>query len=214
MFWFAAAAVVMSAAQAKKQANTANQANSQQYLDSLKQTNAQNKAIMEANVANTVRTAYRVNIAQLETARNKKALAQQGYNITEEGMKGLSENVANAAASGTVGSSVDAAADNIIKKQDDATLALDQTFDDMMLNAELNVDQIIQNGIDSLLSPVQQQISAPRLTDSNMAGFLAGASTAANYYASGKLNLGSLQKRPVNGSSASLFGSSSYGAFD
>ncbi|APU03185.1 internal virion protein [Ralstonia phage phiAp1] len=192
MSWGIVAGVAITTVAGAMSANKRNEQANNNYVDSLKQTNAQNDAIMEANVANTIRTAYRVGIQQLQTNRQKRQLAEQGYDIGVKGMSALGATQANAAASGTVGSSVDAAADNIRKKQDDALLNLDNTFKETMQNAALAIEQTVMQGKDSLRHAVQAQQSAPIEENPWTAGLAAGAGTALSAYAGGSMSLGGL----------------------
>lgn len=192
MFWFAAAAVASSFLQGMSGANKRNAEANQRYVDSVHQTNAQNDAIMEANTANTIRTAYRVGIQQLQANRQKRQLAEQGYDIGVQGMQALGATTANAAASGTVGSSVDAAANNIRKKQDDALLHLDNTFAETMQNAALAIEQTTMQGIDSLRHAVKPNMEVPKQEDAFSAGLAGAAGSALSMYASGAMNLGSI----------------------
>lgn len=176
-------------------ANAADKANrnaDRQYIADLNRTNAQNDAIMEANLTNSIRTAYRVGIQQLQANRQKRMLAEQGYDIGVKGMEALGGNVANAAASGSVGSSVDAAADNIRKKQDDALLQLDNTFDETMQNAAIGIEQTVMQGIDTLRHAAKPNMSMPEHEDVVMAGLSGAAGSALSMYASGNISLGSL----------------------
>lgn len=198
MFWFALAAVALSAASAKSSANANNAAGSAAYTDSLKGVTADNQAIQEANLTNTIRTGYKVGLINLQRARTKKQAIEAGFDVSVKGAEGLAETQNNAAASGTVGSSVDAAADNIRKKVDDAQIGIDQSFMEEMLNANLQVEQTVMQGMDALQSSRSVNTTMPKQTNSNTAALMAGASTFASFYASGKLSLGQQTQPTIN----------------
>ena len=193
MFWFALAAVALSAAQAGKQANAANQASSEAYTDSLKQTNAQNDAILQANTANVIRTGYRIGLQNLQKARAVQQASQQGADLSAKGLEALGQNQAVAAASGTIGASVDAVADDIKKKVAETQIDYDQTFAQTMENAQIAIQQTVMAGQDALRSSVKVNNTLPSQQNSLQAALIAGASTFAQQYATGKLSLGSTQ---------------------
>lgn len=190
MFWFALAGIALSAAQAGKGANAANQNAAASYSASLRGVNAENEAIAEANAANVIRTGYRVGIHNLQQSRAKKQAIEQGYDISVQGAAQLGDSIANAAASGTVGSSVDAAVDLIKKKEDEALIDLDQAYAENVLNSNLELEQIIMQGKDALLTARDINSTMPKYQNATTAALLAGAGTFANMYASDKLSLG------------------------
>jgi hypothetical protein len=193
MFWFALASVAMSAAQAAKSANSANQASSEAFTDSLKQANAQNDAILQANTANTIRTGYRIGLQNLQKARAIQQASQQGADLSAKGLEALGQNQAVASASGTIGASVDAVTDDIKKKIAETQIDYDQTFADTMENAQIAIQQTVMAGQDSIRSSVKPNLTMPHQQNSLQAALIAGASTAMTQYASGKLSLGDAQ---------------------
>lgn len=193
MFWFALAAVAMQAANSAKAANASNQASSQAYTDSLKSTNAQNDAILQANTANTIRTGYRVGLQNLQKARIVLDASQQGYDLSVKGIQAMGQNQAVAAASGTVGASVDAVKDDIQKKVAETQIGYDQTFEQMMENAQIGIQQTIMSGQDAILSSAKFNTTMPNQVSSLQSALVTGAAGFANAYAGGKLSLGGAQ---------------------
>lgn len=181
--------------QSASSSNAANQQASQSYTQSLKTVDAQNDAILQANTANVIRTGYRVGLQNLQTARATIQASQQGYDISTQGVAAMGQNQAVAAASGTVGSSVAAAAGDIEKKMGEAQIDNDVTFADTMQNAQIAVQQTIMAGQDAILSPVDVNSTLPNQTNSLSNALLATAGSFASTYASGKLKLGA--KAPV-----------------
>jgi len=190
MWWFAVAAVAMSAMQATKQANMQNTAAAQAYTQSLKQANAQNDAIMQANTANMIRTGYRIGLQNLQKSRAVLQASQQGFDLSAKGIEALGANQAQAAASGTVGSSVDAVTQDIQKKVAETQIGYDQSFEQLMENANIGIEQTVMAGRDALLSSVKPNHIAPYMQNPTQAGIAAGLGTLANMYASGNMSLG------------------------
>lgn len=193
MFWFALAAIAAQAANSAKQTNAANQAASQSYTDSLKQTNAQNDAILQANTANVIRTGYRVGLQNLQKARAVQDASQQGYDLSVKGVEAMGQSQAVAAASGTIGASVDAVQSDIQKKVAETQIGYDQSFEDMMENAQIAIQQTIMAGQDSLLSSAKFNTTLPNQASSLQAALITGAQGFASAYAGGKLSLGGAQ---------------------
>lgn len=192
MFWFALAAVA-SAASAAKNANAQNQASSLAYIDSLKSTNAQNDAILQANTANVIRTGYRVGLENLQKSRMVMQASQQGYDLSVQGVQAMGQNQAVAAASGTIGSSVDAVKEDIQKKQAETQNSYDVSFEQMMENAQIGIQQTIMAGQDSIQSSVKVNTTLPNQQSSLQAALISGASSFVSAYAGGKLSLGGAQ---------------------
>ena len=197
MFWFALGAAALSAMSAKKSATAGNTQSLNGYTDSLKSVQAQNLAIQEANLANTIRTGYRVGIQQLQKGRMQKNAIEQGYDVSVQGQIALGDNLANAAASGTVGASVDAAADQIRKKADDAIIDVDQAYMEELLNSNLAIEQIVLQGKDALQSPVSVNNTMPKTVNANTQAIMAGVGTFASMYASSQLSLGQPQQNRI-----------------
>lgn len=201
MFWFALAAVASSAMQNGKAASAAQQAKSEAstaelnaYTDSLKQVDTQNAAIDAANTANLVRTGYKVGIQNLQIARLKKQAAEQGYDLSAQGVQAMGQTVANASASGTVGQSVDAAVSDIQKKQDEAQIDQDQSFSDMLENAHLALQQTVMAGQDAMISTINPNLTVPTVQNNPnntwTAALLGGAGTALSLYSQNSISLG------------------------
>lgn len=193
MFWFALAAVAAQAAQNAKQTNASNQAASQAYTDSLKSTNASNDAILQANTANMIRTGYRVGLQNLQKARYVLDASQQGYDLSVKGITALGQNQAVASASGTVGASVDAVQNDIQKKQAETQIGYDQTFETMMENAQIGIEQTIMQGSDMIRYSQKYNTTMPNQQSSLQAALITGAAGFANAYAGGQLSLGGAQ---------------------
>jgi len=190
MFWFALAAVALAAKSAASQANASNAASMDAYTNSLEATSSTNEAIQTANLTNTIRTGYKVGLINLQRANTKKQAIQAGYDVSVKGADALAATQNNAAASGTVGSSVDAAADNVKKKVDDSQIGIDQSFMQEMLNANLQIEQTVNQGIDSLQSARKVNQTMPTTANAFTSALIGGASTAFSMYAASSMSTG------------------------
>ena len=162
-------------------------------LQGITQARASNKAaaaeaaaIQQANTQNTIRTAARAALIQAQLAAAAKQQAQAGFDIDRQKKQALGAASASAAASGTIGASVDAVQQEIDMAADEADSRLNAEWDLTLANAEQQLSDTVQSGLDALQSgrPVAS-------VGSQALGLLlnTAASTASTYYMS-KMNLG------------------------
>lgn len=182
-----------------------------QWAAKLRQTTAQNKAINEANMENVLRTGYMVGIQNLQKARSKIAAAEQGYNLSVQGSEALGDTVANAAASGTVGSSVDAVQGNVKKKLDEAQITTDVNFMAEMVNHHIGIEQTLMAGKDAQRSAIDPDNTKPSVRSPWSAALGSLVGSAINNYASGSLSLGGSQSAGNAAGGISLGGKSGQG---
>lgn len=171
------ASMAMGAASAAQN----NVASSNQYVNSLKGVNATNEAISAANIANTIRTGYRVGILNVQKAQATKASVQSGYDLSAQGIQAMGMNEANAAASGTIGASVDAVSNNIRKKAAEAQIDIDVNYETTMMNFDNQLNDLVQQGIDSLKSPIAADTSGPVTQNQFTAALVAGVQSGIGY---------------------------------
>lgn len=171
------ASMAMGAASAAQN----NVASSNQYVNSLKGVNATNEAIAAANVANTIRTGYRVGILNVQKAQATKASVQSGYDLSAQGIQAMGTNEANSAASGTIGASVDAVSNNIRKKAAEAQIDIDVNYETTMMNFDNQLNDLVQQGIDSLKSPITADTSGPATQNQFTAALMAGVQSGIGY---------------------------------
>lgn len=198
---------VVSAGTAAYQANQANKAgqrgalaaNNQSYKDyiaSVNSTMENNRAIGEANTLNTIRTGYKVGLLNLQTARLKEKAAQEGWDVSLKTADMLGNAEAMAAASGTVGSSVDAISANIRKKSDEAQIAVSENWYGTLENQNFQLNAITSAGIDALQSTQDVMdvngINTRTFTGANVfaAGLVAGGTSLVSSYANSQMSLG------------------------
>lgn len=177
-------------ASANAKLNAANQT-----LGAAKQTLADNTAIIKANVANTVRTGYRVGLANMQRGLQKRQNIQHGFDITKAGVDALGQSSANAAAAGSIGSSVDAVAQDIQMKVGEATASLANKAETDAANFNTQIESLVTEGNMALQSGREVGISATVNTSAGGvsvggAALLAGVSSFASNYYSNKMSLG------------------------
>ena len=198
-----------SNAAANAQAKAQNNAAYNNYTNSVKQTMEANKAIGEANTLNIIRAGYKIGILNLQTARLKEQAAVEGWNVSKTAAEALGNAEANAAAAGTVGSSVDAVTNDIRKRSTEAQIAVDVNWYHTLENQNIALDQTVQQAQD-----MQQSVrSIPDISTVNTVsppqqsalGSIAGA--ALQMFAGSKLNLGAAMPSaaPANTSGAFSF---------
>ena len=174
-------------------------ANNQAYKDYIASVNAttgNNRAIAEANTINTIRTGYKVGLLNMQTARLKEKAATEGWDVSLKTTEMLGDSAAMAAASGTIGASVDAISANIRKKSNEAQIAVDANLYDSLENQNFQLNAITTAGIDALRSPEDIRdlngISTRSYTGTSLfaAGAMGGVAAGANLYASSQMSLG------------------------
>jgi hypothetical protein len=176
----------------------------QKYTQALQQqqltwdkNSADNQAIAEANLTNTIRTGYRVVILNLQRAQAKKKAIQDGYDVSVQRQQALGAATANAAAAGTIGPSVDAVANDIEQKISAAQTSLAENLDQTNENLDTALHDIVTNGEDTLRSPEKAymtKLNAPKGFSYLGAAFDAGMEMGEEYLSS-KMSLGLDKKK-------------------
>lgn len=145
---------------------------------------AQNKAIREANTKNMIRTGYEVGMLNVQKGQKLVELQQRRATVREAELADLSYAQNNAAASGTVGASVDAVLSDVRMQYDKARADISAENEIDALNFNTALHSTIQGGIDAL----KQAVRPTGMSDMAMLGraVVAGASQ----YAGDKMSLG------------------------
>jgi hypothetical protein len=166
---------------------------------------ADNKAIAEANLTNTIRTGYRVGMLNVQAAQAKKRAIEQGYDISVTREQALGAATANAAAAGTIGSSVAAVASDIESKVGQATNRVADNLDMTELNEGTQLNDILNAGHDVLRSPEKLNIIQPNSPAgfSWSGAFLNAAIDMGEQYLGSKMNLGLGQQGGAAGGASS-----------
>lgn len=116
------------------------------------QNTADNKAIADANLTNQIRTGFKVGLLNVQRAQAKKQAMEQGFDIGKMRQQVLGAVTANAAAAGTIGSSVDAVVGDIEQKVGDARIKAGENFEIQSENFDTQLSDIVTQGHDVLRS--------------------------------------------------------------
>lgn len=199
MAWVAIGTAVVSTVQGASAASKQNKANSKQYAAAMQEESlawsrniGDNKAISEANLQNTIRTGYKVGLLNVQRAQAKKAALQQGINLSRSVLQLTGAATANAAASGTVGSSVDAVITDINMREGETLAQMDADYVVQSDNFDTQLHDLLMSGMDQLQSA--DNASVRKATKPNDIGFgevLAnGVIAGASRYISDNMTLG------------------------
>lgn len=181
MSWFmAGSAAVTTLSSGMAGSASAKQAN--------KQSVRENQAIIKANVANTIRTGYRVGLANMQRGLQKKQAVQHGFDISKAGVEALGQVNANAAAAGSIGASVDAVANDVKMKVGEAQAAAQDQNEIDAENFKTQIAGIVTEGLDTVQGATKSNAQS---ASSIWGGALAsGVSQFASSYLTSKMNLG------------------------
>lgn len=184
MVWPLIAMAGMSMMQQNQQGKATALAAKDRALDNI----AESKAIMEANRKNFQQTTYRIGMLNVQKAQEVRALEQQKFEVGAQEQQALGSASVNAAASGTVGASVDAV-------QSDIQMAFDKVRDQITDENELNalnyntaLYDLITNGQNELITQAQFRKAPGGASQLQMLGN--AAMEVASKYVSQKMDLG------------------------
>lgn len=163
---------------------------------------AENEAIIKANVANTIRTGYRVGLLNIQRGLTRRQMQQKGFDITAATQSALGATNANAAASGTIGASVDAVVNDIRMKQGEAQAQLQNDFEIEEMNFNTQLTELVHQGLDAVQAPSKLKLASNKDIMGN--ALLAGLTTFGSMYAQSKFDLGLGNKAPVPGTPADM----------
>lgn len=182
-----------------------------QERDALDANLATNTAIAAANLQNTIRTGYKTGLLNVQRGQaRRQALAAQNA-LGVQGLQALSQNGANAAASGTMGASVDAAVSDIEMKLSDARTMQMENENLTMINFDTQMHDLLQQGQDSLRAADKSKVT--KTAEAKIIGMgealLKTGMDMAGKYLSSQMSLGtgsapSATPRPVNTSFSSI----------
>lgn len=163
-----------------------------------KQVSKENSERATANLANAVRGTYRAGLLNLQEGQYKKSAIQQGFDMSVAGADALGKVSANAAASGTVGASVDAVLNDVEQRVGEA------------LAQQVDVAEVVQFNFDVQREEIQsevergqyQMVTADLQSDKDIYknALISGALTAGSMYTSSQMSLGP-GKSPSSGGS-------------
>lgn len=156
------------------------------------QYNEQVRQITANNLALTTRNAYVTGLMNMQLGLTKKQLAQRGADVRTAGLqaKGLLE--ANAAASGAIGASVEAARSDIQSKVDQAGQVVQDEWEMTLTNYNNELESNRINMLNSIVVPNKPTYRGASLLDNIFSSTLRTAVSFGSNYAlqSMRLNLG------------------------
>lgn len=123
---------------------------SQQRNAEAKGASSDNKAIREANVKNFTNTTFRVGLLNVQKAQQKKELQQVKADLGSAELQASSTAANNAAASGTVGASVDAVQTDIQQAYDRQLALVNEENEANAQNYNTALYDLITNGSNSI----------------------------------------------------------------
>ena len=141
-------------------ANTQNQ-NLKVVNNQLSQVTASNDAIIEANTKNTAATNFKAGLLNMQLGIQKKNAAANRITIGEQGSLALGQVNANAAAAGTVGSSVKAVAQDVERTMGNALVRSAEDWDIQAQNFQTSMHDLYANMENSIGSATVGHLPDP-----------------------------------------------------
>ncbi len=124
----------------------------QQNKSAARQATEEAAAIREANDKNFSRTMFRAGMLDLQRADELRLLSQRKADLGTQEAQALGATANNAAASGTVGASVDAVQSDVQAQFDRARATISEDAERNLETFNMQLQDIVQNGQDQLQS--------------------------------------------------------------
>lgn len=198
--WVAGGLAVASMAVSVAGQNSAAKAGGKQASRTINQQNMQsvadNEAVVRSNMQSIVRTNYKAGMLNMQLGLRKKQLLQEGHSVTAQTQQVLGAANVNAAAAGSVGSSVDAVVNDITMKAGEAQAQLRENYNQELTNFNNELESIALNNDGAIQSARKyESFGAPEGPSSAQmwgTALMAGAGTFMSLYGqkSQNLNLG------------------------
>lgn len=150
MYQMLGAAALFGGLQARNSAKQENEIKRVNYINALNDNVATNQAIDEANLTNTIRTGFRVGILNVQRGQARKEAAASKFQLSTIAQNVLGAATANAAAAGTIGSSLNAVESDIKKRSEEALIEAQANFETTQFNFDTQLNDIVQAGQDAL----------------------------------------------------------------
>lgn len=194
MVWPLIAMAAMSMMSQNKQAAGAAEASGSyaiQQRDRALDFVADSKAVMEANTKNQQAQAFRVGMLNVQKAQEVRALEQRKFDASAGEQSALGTAAVNAAASGTVGASVDAVQSDIAMAFDKVRAQISDENEMNALNYNTALYDLVTNGQNGIINVGNFRDGQKIGKGQSQWGMLAGAATAvAGQYVGAKMDLG------------------------
>jgi hypothetical protein len=142
------------------------------------------RAVSEANTKNFHRTLFQIGMLQVQQADEKRTLAQRKADLGAQELQSAGVAANNAAASGTIGASIDAVQSDVQAQFDRARAEISEENERNIETFNMQLQDVILSGQNSL-----QSIKKPR-TASPTDMLLNTALSVGSMYATQRMNLG------------------------
>lgn len=147
-----------------------------------RQYDAEARQVKAQNLALTQRNAYMTGLMNMQLGLTKKQLAQQGADVRSAGLQAKGMLEANAAASGTIGASVEAARSDIDSKVAQAGQTVADEWEQTLTNYNNDLESMRLNALNAVVRPRETSYKGASLLDNILGAALStGANFASNY---------------------------------
>lgn len=172
--------------------NAATLAAMQQETEQLKDQSRVNAAGLESNLKNMVTTNTMAGLVQMQAAQSRRSLTQERMMLGDTANLAKGSATANAAAAGTIGSSVDAVRQDIQRAVNTATIRADENYEIDMLNYQQTITDLYTNYDRGMNMPRMGRVSNLKLESAPSIGrsLLSGAISTVGNYAMQRMGLG------------------------
>lgn len=160
-----------------------------------RQYDAEVKQITAQNLALSTRNAYMTGLMNMQLGLTRRQLAKQGADVRSAGLQAKGMLEANAAASGTIGASVEAARSDIQSKVDEAGQTVQDQWEMTLTNYNNDLESNRISMQNSIVNPRTSSYRGASILDNILGSTLSVAGSFASNYAlqSMRLDLGPKQ---------------------
>lgn len=187
MTWFMAGAAAISVGTSYLSAQSA--ANSQAKAAGAA-SRAEGEAIVRERLNKTISNSYATAFAQLRLNLQKRQLSQQQADVSAAALAARGDVTTLSAASGSIGSSVDAVLADIEQKSDAAVQSTHDAWENAMLNYNNDLDMMVLNTDQSAPNVRRNEYVGPSTGSMAAGALLHGLSQFASQYAMQRMSLG------------------------
>lgn len=154
-----------------------------------------NKAIVESNLENRIRTGYQVGILNMQLSQQRMQHARHGAELGTTGLQASGTVQNNAAAAGQIGASVQAVQADVDMQVQQARQDLIRSWDATVTNYNTDLRSIIDQGNDAQLG-ADGQVQSGRSTSVGEA-LMQGAMAAGQHWLGSQIQLGLGRQQPA-----------------
>ncbi len=186
MTWFAVGAAAVAVAGSLYSSNQAGKSAAKQAGNASR---AENEAVVRSNTQSVVRNSYKAGMMNLQQGLMKKQAVQLGYDTSVQAQAALGASSANAAASGTVGASVDAVTNDIGMKWGEALAQQRENYEAELTNFNNELEALAISAEGEVLQSRKYEYVGPSSGEMLVGAAFAGASSFYSTYGAKRMNL-------------------------